>query len=278
MFRGLGIALVAVLLSSPALAGDVTDRVLQTKTIRCGYFVAPPYFDKAPNTQTLSGINYEIMEAVGKRLGLAIAWVAEIGIGDIVTGLETNKIDAMCATLWPNPPRVQTMSFSAPLFYSPVHAYARADDRRFDNGLDKANAPGISISAIDADFSYDLAKEKFPRASIKSLPPSASVSDVMLQVTTNKADLVMMDRGTANGFSKANNGRLKAVPGVAPIQIYPELVFLKRGEFHLRDIINSALDQLKNDGFIEQTINKYNGTFDSDYLFPTKDFSSSPKK
>ncbi len=120
------LALLALVFCFPhkALADEsVFDRVIKTRTINCGYSIGAPYVEKDPNTGKLSGINYDIMEDIGKALGLKINWVEETGIGDVVAGLDSNRFDVYCATLWPDPGRMQTMSYTSPLFFTPVHAY-----------------------------------------------------------------------------------------------------------------------------------------------------------
>ncbi len=258
------------LIAPPSFADEaVLARVIRKQAIDCGYYVSPPYFDKDPHTGKASGINYEIMEAVGHRLNLTIKWVAEIGLGDVATNLGTKKIDVMCASLWPNASRIQTMTLTTPLFHTPVHAYVRVGDRRFDGDLGKANRSDIRISAIDGDFSYALAQEMFPYATLASLPSMASVSDVMLQVATRKADLVMMDQAEANEFMAHNKGALAAITGVAPIRVYSEHLFVKREEYGLRNLLDGAIKQLIDEGVIDQVLGSYNKKYQSDFIVKT---------
>ena len=97
------IALITVWIFKPSSQStqkeSAYDRVIRTGTIRCGYFVWPPYFYKDPVTKKFSGGNYEIMEAIGKMLNLKIEWALEVGVGDVVTALNSDKFDVMCATV-----------------------------------------------------------------------------------------------------------------------------------------------------------------------------------
>ncbi len=256
-----------------AYAAEATyDRVMADKTIRCGYFTWPPYIAKDPNTGKLSGINYDIMEAIGKNLGLKIEWTAEIGVGDVVAALETNKADVMCATVWPNAARTQSLTLTKPTFYSIAYAFVRADDKRFDGDLGKANDKAIKVSGIDGDITADLAIEKLPNATRAFLPQTASGSEILLQLMTKKADIALVDEGMVNDFMKTNPGTLRKVANVAPARIFGEHLPVRRGEYHLRDMLDVSIQQLINDGLMDELVKKYRKEYNAVFIAPTRTF------
>src|SRR4051812_116596 len=58
-------------------------RVLRTGEIRCAYEPYAPALMKDPNTGEFSGIFYEIMTEVARRLNVKMNWVEEVGYGVI---------------------------------------------------------------------------------------------------------------------------------------------------------------------------------------------------
>src|SRR5262249_53271068 len=154
------------------------------------YFLWPTYLDRDANTKVFSGLNYEIMEAIGKTLGLKVDWIAEIGVGDPVAALDTGEADVICSSVWPSSARTQNMLLSNPTFYSSVYAFVRDGDKRVDGNLAKANNKSVRVSAIDGDYSNDLAVEKLPDATIVALPQTASGDELLLQVVAKKADIL----------------------------------------------------------------------------------------
>jgi len=274
------LTLCAVLLASfSALAAPdeaVFDRIVKDRTIRCGYFSWPPYIIKDAKTGAFSGINYDIMEAIGKNLDLKIEWTAEIGVGDVVAALETNKIDMVCASLWPNAARMQSLTLSTPSFYSVVHAFVRAGDKRFDGDLAKANDKAVKVAAIEGDITQNMANEKLPRATAVILPQTASGSELLLQLTTKKADIVLLDQGLVNDFLKTNPGSLRRVEGIPPVHVFGEHLAVKRGEYQLKAMIDNALLQLTNDGIVEGMAKKYAAQFKLEILPPLRGFSAGP--
>jgi ABC-type amino acid transport substrate-binding protein len=250
----------------------VFDRVMASKTINCGYFLWPPYLAKDANTGKLSGINYDIMNAIGKNLGFKVNWTAEIGVGDAVAALDAKKIDVVCASLWPSPARAQNLTLSNPTFYSIAYAFVRGDDKRFDGDLNKANDKSVKAAAIDGDYTNDLVPEKLPNATIDSLPQSASGSEMLLQVVTKKADIVFSDEGLVNDFMKTHPGALRKVAGIGPVRIYGETLATKRGEYQLKNMIDISITQLTNDGVIQGLVDKYKKDYQANFFAPQKSF------
>src|SRR5580704_1928032 len=120
-----------------AAAETTYQRVLRTGEIRCAYEPYAPALSKDPNTGQLSGIFYDVVEEIGRRLNLKINWVEEVGYGVIPEGFVTDRYDAFCNTVFPTAERSRGGAFTIPIFYSSVDVFVRADDHRFDNDLSK---------------------------------------------------------------------------------------------------------------------------------------------
>lgn len=99
--------LILLLTVAPAFAAETKesayDRVIRTGTIRCGYAISPPVMVQDPNTKKLSGLDYDLWQEIGKDLGLKIEFVEEAGWGNFIEGLRSNRYDAFCTELWPDP-------------------------------------------------------------------------------------------------------------------------------------------------------------------------------
>jgi len=268
-----GVLLSLLTIAHPAKAEEpVYERVMKTKTINCGYFVWAPYVTKDANTGKFGGINYDIMEAVAKNMGVKLNWTVEIGVGDVAAALNTNKADVMCASLWHSPARTAGVTFTQPQFYDVVYAFVRADDKRFDGDLSKADKKEIKVAGVDGDVTADLALEKTPSASYEFLPQTASGAEALMYVVTKKADIVFIDEALVNDFSKTNPGKLRKVEGIGPVRIFGEHIAVKAGEYHLRDMINMSLQQLTNDSVIEKITQKYSAEYKSLFIAPKKSF------
>lgn len=259
--------------SAQASDEKVFDKVMTTKTLNVGYFVWPPYFMQDPNTGEQSGISYDIMEAVGRTLGMKVNWALDVGVGEVGAALEAGKFDVMGVSIWPSPSRYNAMTFSVrPQFYAGVYAVSRADDNRFNTDLSKANNPDVTVVGMEGDYSSDMAKELLPKANKINLASSASQAEYLMQVVTKKADILFVDRGGVNEFSKNNPDQIKIIEELGPARVFGEHMAVKRGEYQLRDMIDVALLQLINDGTIEHLVNKYKEEYQLDIYAPKRDY------
>ena len=235
---------------------SVYDRVMKSGTIRCGYTIYPPYCMKDPNTGKLSGISIDILEVAGKNLGLKIDWAEEVGWGTIIEGLETNRYDLVPTGVWPNANRGKHASFSIPISYSGLEVYVRPDDSRFTNNLQAINSDAVTIATTDGCRVLDIAKNRFPHAHRLTHPDMTDESQLLLDVANHKADVTFADPTTVARFLKNNPGQIKSIT-TKPIEIEPNTMMFKIGEPAFKSVLDTALTELINNGYVDQVLNKY---------------------
>jgi len=244
---------------------SVYDRVMQSRTIRCGYGVWPPFIVKNPNTGKLSGIFYDYMEALGQALNLKINWAEESGgHGDYIPSLKAGRIDAMCFSVWPNASRGQQVDFTMPVYYTAHYAYARADDKRFDNNLDAINDPPVTVVAIDGEMGALIAASDFPKAKKLELPELSDQLQAFLSLTTKKADIFITDTSTATEYEAANPGKIRQVPAPAPLRVFRNTIAIAQKQDQFRRMLDTATEEMLSSGKMEKIIAKYErypGTF-----------------
>lgn len=270
--RFLVFAFLAFMAISPASAQEkasVYDRVIKSGEIRCGYFVAPPYMIKDPNTGALSGISHDYMEALAGQLGLKINWVTEIGLGDFVTALESDRIDAMCTNLWAGPDRARVVDYVTPITYHAVYAYTREDDTRFDNDYSKINDPSVAISYLDGDIAGNVADHDFPAAKKVTLPQLSPPSDAMLAVIDGKADVTIWSEEVIKKFNENNPKKLRQIPSKFPLRVFEEVIFVKRGEYDFVKMLDHTTRFMIDNGAIEAILKKYESQHSSFYRTST---------
>lgn len=264
LFTVLVVVLAVLLMRDPS--GSTTtqphtesayDRVLRTGTLRCGYADWPPIiFTKDMTTGELSGIAHDITEELGKRLNLKIDWVEDVSWSNIISSLQTRKSDAFCTMLGVTAERGRAITYSRPVFFTPVFPYVRPDDHRFDNDLAVANNPAIRFSSIDGEMSDNIARAHFPRAQIKAVPQTLQVSESLNNIVAQKADIIIVDYGFGESFIKNNPGQLRRI-GDKPFAVAQAAYGFDIHETMLRDMIDSALTEMHNQGIIDKIIARY---------------------
>ncbi len=234
------------------------EKVMGSGTIRCGYVIYNPGCLKDPNTGKLSGIGIETIEQVAKNLGLKVEWTEEVGWGTMLEGLQTNRYDMIATPIWTNSNRARLVDFSEPLYYSPINVWVKAGDKRFsEQTLASLNAPKFIIATVDGETAEVIANEDFPLAKKLSLPQLSGVEQVLLNVSTGKADASFEEPAVAKAFLEHNKGSIEAVKMEKPIRVFPNCWMFKRGQMEFKDMIDTALAQLINSGAVEKSISKH---------------------
>ncbi len=254
------ISILALFFTLPVLAADkesVYERVMRTETIRCGYFVGPPYIIQDANSGQLSGIWYDYMEALGRELGFEIEWAEEVGLGDFGVALDSGRIDVMCLGIWVDPQRAKAADFVTPISYNGPQAYVREDDVRFDHDYRAINSESVTISYIDGDVGSVIARTDFPKAKTMTLPQLSQISEAMDNVTSGKADIVFYTPAAVEIYNKNHEEKLRRVPLNRSVRAYEESVAVRRGEHDFRQLLNHTTRFLINNGVIDRIIRKY---------------------
>ncbi|HEU0117897.1 MAG TPA: transporter substrate-binding domain-containing protein [Alphaproteobacteria bacterium] len=239
-----------------SLRESTYDRVMRTKTIRCGYAAWPPLLIKDPNSGKLSGVFYDYMQAVGKALNLKIEWSEEMGWGDFPAALSVGRVDAFCAGAWPNASRASQIDFTVPISFQAIYAYVRADDKRFDNNL-AAIGSSATIVGVDGEMAMLIANRDFPQAKSLQIPELSGASGVFLSIVSNKGDVTFTDPITAGTFDAANPGKIRRVATKTPLRVFGNPLAIARGQDDFRRMIDTTTEELLYNGDIEKILKKY---------------------
>jgi ABC-type amino acid transport substrate-binding protein len=251
------------------------ERIMSSGVIRCGYIQYPKFIERDLKTGTMSGIYYEIMEEIGKRLSLKIDWTVEVGFADAFDGLKTGRYDVMCFAFNQTPGRARVTEFTAPIIFGPSFAYVRVDDARFDNDYGKINSPDVKVAFIEGELTQTIRAEDFPKTQAVSLTSLADISQVLMQVASGKADVAITEPTSAEAYMLNNPGKLKRVPG-PPIRMQRVGVDVGVGEEELKSLLDTTIYSLLATGFVQRTVNKYVSGPDQLY-FPAIPWGESAK-
>jgi polar amino acid transport system substrate-binding protein len=236
---------------------SVYDRVMQSGKIRAAYGVYDPGCIKNPNTGKLSGIGVDALETVAKRLGLKVEYTEEVPWGTMMEGLETNRYDMVVTPVWTSSNRARLADFSKPLYFSFVFAYVRPNDNRFKNhDLSQVNSNQFKIATLDGATAQVIANEDFPKAKQLSLPQYNDLSQLLLGVSSGKADLTFAEPPELVHFLKHNPGTLQVLP-TKPVRVFPNCWIIKHGQLEFKNMIDTVLDEIINDGTIKKLLDKY---------------------
>jgi polar amino acid transport system substrate-binding protein len=233
------------------------ERALRTGVLRVAYITYPPSFVRDPNTGRFSGIFHELLQEGARSLGLRVQYSEEVAWGTMIEAVASGRVDLVCTGLWPTAARARRAEFSRAIYYSPIRAYARAGDRRFDGRLASANARSVRIATIDGEMSSIIAQSDYPGATAQSLPQNTQISQLLLEVASGKADLTFVEVAVAEEYMRRNPGTIAPVRGVDPVRVFPNVLMVGKGEFELLSMLNAAIEELESNGITERVIARY---------------------
>jgi len=243
------VGLFLVWFSFPAFAedqGGTYDRVLKSETIRCGYATWPPSISKDPNTGEMSGYSYDVMNAVGAKLGLKIDWAEEIGWGTAEQAIASHKIDVMCADVCLDAKRTRAVWYSTPFTHNPIYTFVRKEDVRFDDSIEPLNSEKMKLAVLPNTILDYAAREKYPLAQSFDVNDLGGNIDVIMAVTTGKVDASFNNVYSIEQFNKNNGDPLKIVG--EPVRYCHGGFLLPQDDMKLKQMIDSAIYELNGSG------------------------------
>jgi ABC-type amino acid transport substrate-binding protein len=233
------------------------ERVMRTGELRCGYFSWAPSFIKDANTGKMSGVFHDYVEALGHVLKLKIIWAEEVSLGEFPAALKSGRIDAMCASTFVTSERARAVDFITPLYFVPLHAYARLDDNRFDNfTADKFNNPAYKVIILEGGVTSIIQHYFLPDTKVYELPQFTSPAELFVGLSMGKADFLLYERYTFEDYNKHNPGKLKRVSDM-PIKIFPLAIAIDKNQDALREMLDTATMDLHLAGTTERIIQRY---------------------
>lgn len=235
----------------------VYERVVDAGKLRAAYITYPPACIKDTTTGELSGIFVDVLERAAHNLGLELEWTEEVGWGSQIEGLETDRYDIVGSPVWANPTRGKLTTLSIPVYYSGIGIYVRHDDDRFIDDFSSINSSGVRIATIDGETADLIARAQFPNAQRVSLPQLADISQMFLNIATNKADVVFAEPYYGYKYMKNNPGTVKNIAAESPIRLFGNCYMIKKNEMQLKHMLDVAIQDLLNSGYVDEVIDNY---------------------
>jgi polar amino acid transport system substrate-binding protein len=204
-----------------------------------------------------------MMEKIAEKAGLTIEWAKEVNFGSWTQELEAGRFDVACTPMWPAISLGRKVLFTKPMFFSQMNVIGRSDETRFTTLAD-VNKPDVKITVTDANDTFYLAKEWFPNATITSQPQNADGTQVIMDVISRKADVMISDWNAAAQWNQKNDQKLAVVAGGVVLKAMPFTLAVKATDVDLGNYLNMAIDDLNNTGAINRILEQwmeYKGVF-----------------
>ncbi len=240
-----------VLTAAPALAQDLPDlegRVIHAVTENAYY----PLNFSGPDGNGI-GLEYDVINEVAKRLNATVEW--DLTAWDVmIESVRTGQFDIGADGITITEDRAQQIDFTEPFITVEQYFLVRADEERIASADSFAENTDLLFGAQAGTSSfytaiYDVLDGDEANPRVKTFD---SFGAAVQAVKAGDVDAVIADQAAATGYIGADPGAFKQVG--ESIKSDP-LGFILTPGSDLVEPFNAALDQLREEGWLDERIN-----------------------
>ena len=242
--RILSAAAVFVLAGS-MLAGCGSSSSDENTLVMATNATFPPY--EYVEGDEIVGIDPEIAAAIADELGMELQ-IEDVDFDSIVAGVASGKYDMGMAGMTVDPDRLESVNFSDS-YATGIQSIIVKEGSPIQSVDDLSSSTKIGVQQGTTGAQY--AADDYGQDAVVNFNKGA---DAVQALVTDKVDCVIIDNEPAKSFVEANPG-LKILDTEYAVEDYAICVAKDNDE--LLDKINDALAKLKEDGTVDEIINKY---------------------
>lgn len=250
--------LVAAAGSLTAAAADVPDRIKKAgKLVAATQPNYPPIAYKDPASNTLTGFDIDLGEAIAKELGLRIEW-QETAFAQMISSLQTQRVDIALAGMSDLPARREVVDFidymkTGPQFFTTANRAGELKTIEDLCGRKVGASRSTNWPAQMEELSKTtcVAKGKKP---MEVIGTEGSV-DARTQLKSGRLDAAVQGSETLPYFQKQEPNTIVLIG--TPFSEQLSGIPVAKTEPGLRDAIKGAMDRLQQKGIYDQILAKY---------------------
>ena len=239
--------------AEPEEVGDVADEGTEASeftTVEPGILTMgtnaafPPYEYK--DGDTIVGIDAEIAQALADKLGLQLE-IVDMDFSSLITSIQSGKIDISLAGMTVTEERKQNVDFTDS--YATGVQFIIVKDGSDIASVD--DLEGKLIGVQEGTTGHLYCSDDYGEENVIAYTNGATAVQALLQ---DKVDCVVIDQQPAKAFVEANEG-LQILDTAYTTEDYAAAV--SKDNPALTAALNTALQELKDDGTIQGILDKY---------------------
>ena len=204
----------------------------------------PPY--EYYEGDTVVGIDAEIAQAIAEKLGLSLE-IVDMDFNSIITAVQSGKVDVGIAGMTVEPDRLENVDFTDS-YATGVQVVIVTEDSDIASVDD---LEGKLIGTQEGTTGWSYCSEDYGDDMVIPYTNGATAVQALLD---GKVDCVVIDQQPALSFVEANEG-LKILETEYAVEDYA--IAVSKDNTALRDAINTALNELIEDGTVQGLLDKY---------------------
>jgi polar amino acid transport system substrate-binding protein len=235
--------------SDNSTSGNSLSRIISSGKLIVGTSADYPPFEfhiQQNGQDEIVGFDMSLGQEIAKDLGVTLE-IKDMDFDGLLAALTTDNVDIIIAGMNATDERKQSVDFSEIYYQAQQEILVReADYDKYKTVDDLKNARiGVQTSTIQEG----IAQDQLPDATLTSL---AKVTDLVLGLTVNNVDAVILDSTVADQYAKNTPGiKVGQVTFQTPDNT-GTAVAIKKGNSDLVDKINATIERLKSDGSLDK--------------------------
>lgn len=235
--------------STEASSGSADVQTINDGTLLIGTDAPyPPFEIGTPQDADFSGFDVDVGNDVAEKLGLTPEF-QDTSFDTIFRDTASGQFDVAVAASTITPGRQKTVNFSDP-YYEAQQALVVPEGSDIATPDDLA---GKIVAAQDATTGETYANDETDAAEVRGLPEGP---DAISAVVTGQADAAIIDEPVAVDAVEKTGG-VEIATTIPTNELYG--IAISKDNPELLDAVNSALQEMKDDGTIQGLYDKYLG-------------------
>lgn len=231
------------------------DQIKTAGTIKIGTSADYPPFESVDSNGKKVGFDIELMEELGKRLGVKVEWV-DMPFDSLLAAVQEGKIDAAISAFNYSEERDKTVDFTEP-YYTSEDAFMVAESftGQIANPEDIAQyMVGVQTGTTQDTWITDnlVTPGKLAESNLFRYD---RVDQAVLDLKSGRIEVLMADYVPAQAVAKQQGGLKIVYHGV--LSSGPMNIVIPDGDAALAQALNAIIQQLKTEGFIDQLAVKH---------------------
>lgn len=190
-----------------------------------------------------AGYDVILLKGLAKRMGVKLD-IKNLDFNGLIPGLVAKKFDMVSVGLSATPERRKSVSFSrAYVPYAQILAAAKGDTTPAT--IAAWNSSDKTITSLQGSTAEALVKKTFPNATSSSFPDQNAA---FLEVSTGRADGIVVENYLLAQFNKSNKNALKEVGFPKPLHVEYGSYAVQKGNVSLARYLNKYICSIQKSG------------------------------
>jgi ABC-type amino acid transport substrate-binding protein len=220
-------------------------RIQQTGVLRVGTDGSYPPFADARETGIPVGLDIDIAEEIGRRLGVRLQ-IVNMGFDGLYDSLTTNQIDMLIAAL--------SIDYMRPVIYTRPYIDA-GQVIVSDQIYSMPDMEGRTIAVEYGSIGDEVARRWERRLRVLNITRTTTTDAALDAVRMGEADAALVDYVSARLYMSATNAPLMINPQSVQADQYAVAVRLSSPE--LAGVINAVLEDMAQDGTLATILDRW---------------------